>query len=136
MKKFIFAATISVTVGLMSYPALAHSVEEALPGAKKVSGVVPGMGEHWVHKKYPGAVFGQHNGKLNFIEYEIKSSDLKGSGVIDLGSFKMPPFVGKIDHSDIEYLAKGHPGMAFPHTTIHMYTVPHAEHMAIKPPKK
>lgn len=121
---------------ISSAPVLAHSVKSAIPDAKKTSGVVPAMGEHWVSKSHPGAVFGQHNGKIIFIEYEILSSKLTGEKEMNLGSGMMPAFMGKIDHTDIDYLPKGHRGMEMPHTTIHMYTIPHAEHMAIKPPKR
>ncbi len=94
------------------------------------------MGEHWVTRKYPGAVFGVMNDKIVFIEYEVKKGDLKGDKIIPWDNRKMPPFVGAIDHTDIEYMPKGHRGMEIPHVTIHMYTVSHAAHMAFKPSRK
>ena len=41
----------------------------------------------------------------------------------------LPP----IDHVDINWEAHGHHGFPVPHYDIHLYFVPHAEHMAIKP---
>lgn len=132
-RSFIICALVALTA-VVGVPANAQSIQQALPGAKKVSGVVPAMGEHWVHRKYPGAVFGQMNGKIVFIEYEIMKKDLVGTKEVRWDNFTMPGFIGKIDHTDIEYMPKGHRDMEVPHITIHMYTVPHAEHMAYKPP--
>jgi hypothetical protein len=134
-KLFAAAAAVLVVLGLAG-TAQAHMASEALKGAKKVSGVVPGMGEHWVTRKYPGAVFGVMNNKITFVEYEVKLGDLKGDKVIPWNNFMMPSFADPINHTDIEYMPKGHRGMEIPHVTFHMYMVSHAAHQAFMPPRK
>ena len=136
MGRIIAAAAAIIVMAGLAGTAQAQMASDVLKGAKKVSGVVPAMGEHWVTRKYPGAVFGVMNNKIVFIEYEILKSDLKGDKEIPWNGRMMPSFVGPIDHTDIEYLPKGHRGMEVPHVTIHMYTVSHATHMAFKPPKR
>lgn len=135
MKKFITGMV--ATAFLLS--AAAVQAQDAGPltkDGKKRSGVVPGMGEHWTHPKYPGTTFGVMNGKIVFIEYEVKNADMKGSKNIDWGNFKMPGFMPKIDHTDIEYLPKGHRNMEIPHMAIHMYTVSHSVHKKFRPKKR
>ena len=135
MNKLFVAGVISALFVSFTAPVLAAGIKDVLPGAKKMSGVVPAMGEHWVSKKFPGAVFGQYKDKIIFLEYEVIKSEL-GDKNIRWDKLAMPAFMPKINHTDIEYLAKGHRNMEFPHVVFHMYTVSHAEHMSIKPPKR
>ena len=133
MQNRIFAATLVALAIMAGAPAYAHGVNDPFAGAKKLSGVVPAMGEHWMHPRYPGAIFGRMNGKTVFVEYEVEKKDLAGTKAVRWDGFEMPGFVGRIDHTDIHYLPQGRPGREVPLLQIHMYTVPHAEHMGYKP---
>lgn len=132
MKKLIIGLAAVAFVAYSTPAAQAHDASPITDHGKKRSGVVPGMGEHWSHPKYPGAVFGVMGGKIVFIEYEVKNSDMVGSKNIDWDKLKMPGFMPRIDHTDIEYLPKGHRNMEIPHMAIHMYTVSHETHKKFK----
>ncbi len=132
MKKLVAVLAAAAFVAMSAGSALAHDASPITKGGKKRSGVVPGMGEHWSHPKYPGTVFGVMDGKIVFIEYEILNSEMVGSKNIDWDNFKMPSWMPRIHHTDIEYLPKGHRNMEVPHMAVHMYTVSHATHKKFK----
>ncbi len=135
-KKYIFGALFVAAVAVFAaQPAMAHSIKDLPPGLKKTSGVVPGMGEHYLNPKSK-TIYGGYQGKIVFIEYEVAVSEMTGDENKFWDKEKIPSFVGKIDHIDLEYLGKGHPGMTLPHFVIHAYTVSHATHKAFRPPKK
>lgn len=132
-----FSAALLVAV---ASPALAATA--ALPDAAslpkdvvKISGVVPGMGEHWANPKdLPiGPIYGVDKGKVIFFEFMIDQASFKaGKSFTDLApkaGFTLPP----VDHVDFDFEPHGHEGYPVPHYDVHLYFVPHAEHMAIKP---
>lgn len=138
MKSLAAIVAFSMMFGLGGMAA-AQTLSDLPPGTKKVSGVVPAMGEHWIHpndRKKGGPVFGIMNGKIVFIEYEFLNKQFAGSKNINWNNYKMPGFMPRIDHTDFEYLPKGHRNMEVPHVAIHMYTVSHAAHMAFRPPPR
>ena len=137
MKKLLTGIAAAAIVAMSAAAVQAQDASVITKGGKKLSGVVPAMGEHWANAKFPGAVFGVMNGKLVFIEYEVKKADLVGNKDIPWNNFKMPGFMARIDHTDIEYLPKGHRNMEIPHVTFHMYTVSHETHLKFRPkPRK
>ena len=103
------------------------------PGTVRISGVVPGMGEHWANPRdLPlGPIYGVYGGKIVFLEYMISQADF-ARGVDHrelLGNKGLPP----IDHIDLEFQPQGHDGYPIPHFDIHAYMVSHEEHGAIPP---
>jgi len=73
-KKYIFGALFVAAVAVFAaQPAMAHSIKDLPPGLKKTSGVVPGMGEHYLDPKSK-TIYGGYQGKIVFIEYEVRSS--------------------------------------------------------------
>jgi hypothetical protein len=133
----IAAALVLTSVTM---PAFAEGV--ALPDASslpkdviQLSGVVPGMGEHWGNPAdLPlGPIYGVSNGKVIFLEFMIDQESFKsGKSFLELASkagIELPP----IDHVDFNFEPHGHEGYEVPHYDVHMYFVPHADHMAIKP---
>lgn len=124
----------------VSAPALSHDVTapeaSTLPkDVIAVSGVVPTMGEHWANPAdLPlGPIYGVSNGKIIFIEYMIDQADfVSGKSFLELTSkagIELPP----VDHIDFNFEPNGHEGYEVPHYDVHLYFVPHAEHMAITP---
>ena len=139
MKNLFFVGVAIVMASLISGPVSAQMVTDLPEGTVKVSGVVPAMGEHWIHpkdRKRGGPVFGIMDGKIVFIEYELLNKRFAGDKNVDWNDYKMPAFMPPIDHTDFTYLPKGHRNMEVPHVAIHMYTVSHAEHMKFRPPKR
>jgi hypothetical protein len=137
------AVTRALSVALLlavASPALAGDV--VLPDASQlpkdvvqVSGVVPTMGEHWANPAdLPlGPIYGVSNGKVIFFEFMIDQESFKsGKSFLELApkaGFTLPP----VDHVDFGFEPEGHEGYPVPHYDVHLYFVPHAEHMAIKP---
>lgn len=139
MKKLLGIGLALVAMTFVAAPVGAQTVKDLPKGVVKTSGVVPGMGEHWIdpkNRKRGGPVFGIMKGKIVFIEYEFLNKDMVGDKDVKWENYKMPAFMPRIDHTDVEYLPKGHRNMEIPHVAIHMYTVSHAAHMAFKPPKR
>lgn len=105
-------------------------------GTVKVSGVVPGMGEHWANPKdLPlGPIYCVHKGKVICIEYMISQADFQaGKSWPELTGLKnLPP----IDHVDMGFQAKGHEGYEVPHYDMHIYFVPPEVLKTIKPDLK
>lgn len=111
-------------------------VASSLPkNVVQISPVIPGMGEHWADPKdLPlGPIYGVSEGRVIFLEFMIDRATLaQGKSFTELASkagIKLPP----VDHMDIDWEPKGHHGFVVPHYDIHLYFVPHAMHMAIKP---
>jgi hypothetical protein len=100
-------------------------------GSVPVSGCIPTMGYHYAKlKDFPfGPIYGWYNGKLLFSEVMIsKTAFEQGTSWDNL----MAPLPGhQIDHIDIWYERKGHPGYMIPHYDIHAWYIPHKEHMLI-----
>ncbi len=139
MKNLFVVGVALVVAGLVNVGASAQTVNDLPQGTKKMSGVVPAMGEHWIHpndRKKGGPTFGIMNGKIVFIEYEFLNKNFTGDKDVIWSNYVMPAFMPPIDHTDVRYLPKGHRNMEVPHVAIHMYTVSHAEHMKFMPPKR
>lgn len=121
-------------------PALAHGT--MLPDASslpkdviQLSGVVPGMGEHWANPAdMPiGPIYGVSNGKVIFLEFMIDQESFKsGKSFLELAS-KAGIELPSIDHVDFNFEPNGHEGYEVPHYDVHLYFISHANHMAIKP---
>jgi hypothetical protein len=133
---------IAAAAALLAAATPALALGATLPDASslpkdviQLSGVVPGMGEHWANPAdMPiGPIYGVSNGKVIFLEFMIDQESFKaGKSFLELASkagIELPP----IDHVDFNFEPHGHEGYEIPHYDIHMYFVPHAEHMAIKP---
>jgi hypothetical protein len=105
-------------------------------GTIKVSGVVPGMGEHWANPKdLPlGPIYCVHKGKVVCIEYMISQADLQdGKSWPELTGLKNLPAV---NHINMGFEPKGHEGYEVPHYDMHVYFVSPATLKAIKPEQK
>jgi len=101
-------------------------------GAVMVSPCIRNMGEHWVNPKDAptGPIYGTYQGKIIFTEIMPTKAQLdKGWWYSNLRA--LPGY--KIDHVDVEYHPKGHPGLMVPHYDIHAYYIPHAAEMNICP---
>jgi hypothetical protein len=131
---------LSAALVLAAAPAMAH--DATAPDASTlpkdviaVSGVVPTMGEHWANPAdLPlGPIYGVSNGKIIFIEYMVAQEDLaNGKSFLELAS-KAGIDLPQVDHIDFNFEPNGHEGYEVPHYDVHLYFVPHAEHMAIAP---
>lgn len=138
MRNSVLALMVVPFLAMAGAPAVAHTVKDLPKGVKKSSGVVPRMGEHWIDpkdRKNSGPIYGVMNGKIVFFEFEVLQKDMMGKKKWDR-EFKVPAFVGMIDHVDTEFMPKGHRNMEVPHYAVHMYTVPHAVHMKYRPKKR
>lgn len=93
--------------------------------------VVPKMGSHWADPaKLPlGPIWGTYKGKLVFFEY---MPDKELNKDVTLDGTQNVPIPTKIDHTDINWNPKGHPGDLNPHYDIHMYFITKAEQDKIK----
>lgn len=132
----------------VAVPAAAHEVATigeaaaALPDASllpkdvvQLSGVVPGMGEHWGNPAdLPlGPIYGVSNGKIIFIEYMIDQASFEqGKSFLELAS-KLDVPLPPVHHIDFNFEPNGHEGYEVPHYDVHLYFVSHDEHMAIAP---
>ncbi|MGA8532895.1 MAG: hypothetical protein WB615_02165 [Candidatus Tumulicola sp.] len=130
---FMIAALAAAALGINA-AAIAAAPPAGLPaGVQQVSPCVPGMGEHWANPKdLPfGPIYGVYNGKVVFTEVMIdQTAFAAGKSWTD----QLKPIAGHtIDHVDIEFQPKGHPGYEIPHYDVHAYFVPHAVHTAYCP---
>lgn len=133
---------LAAAAALVALAAPAFADDSALPDASQlpkdvvaVSGVVPTMGEHWANPKdLPlGPIYGVSNGKVIFLEFMIDQASFNsGKSFLELAS-KAGIALPAVDHVDFNFEPNGHEGYDVPHYDVHMYFVPHAEHMAIKP---
>jgi hypothetical protein len=102
-------------------------------GTVKVSGVVPGMGEHWANPKdLPlGPLYCVYKGKVVCLEYMISQADFAaGKSWPELTGLKnLPP----INHIHVGFEAKGHEGYEIPHYDIHIYFASPEAMKSIKP---
>jgi hypothetical protein len=130
---FMIAALGAAVLGTGA-AAIAALPPPGLPaGVQQVSPCIPGMGEHWANpKNLPfGPIYGVYDGKVVFTEVMI---DQKAFAAGKSWTDQLKPIAGHpIDHIDIEFQAKGHPGYTIPHYDIHAYFVPHAVHSAYCP---
>ncbi|GAC1511057.1 MAG: hypothetical protein NVS1B6_17710 [Steroidobacteraceae bacterium] len=101
-------------------------------GAVMVSPCIAQMGEHWgVLKTMPlGPIYGTWHGKVIFSEIMVTKAQLdKG-----FSYYNLRPLPGQtINHVDLEYHPKGHPGLMVPHYDIHAYYIPHEAEKSICP---
>ena len=105
-------------------------------GAVKVSGVVPGMGEHWANPKdLPlGPIYCVYKGKVVCLEYMISQADFAaGKSWPELTGLKnLPP----INHVNMGFEPKGHEGYEVPHYDMHIYFASPEAMKSIKPAEK
>src|SRR4028118_1153851 len=105
-------------------------------GTVKVSGVVPGMGEHWANPKdLPlGPIYCVHKRKVICIEYMISQADFRaGKSWPELTGLKsLPP----VNHINMGFEPKGHEGYEVPHYDMHVYFVPPSVLKDRKPEQK
>jgi hypothetical protein len=105
-------------------------------GTVKVSGVVPGMGEHWANPKdLPlGPIYCVYKGKVVCLEYMISQADFAaGKSWPELTGLKnLPP----INHVNMGFEPKGHEGYEVPHYDMHIYFVSPQALKTIKPAEK
>ena len=105
-------------------------------GTVKVSETVPGMGEHWANPKdLPlGPIYCVHKGKVICLEYMISQADFQaGKSWPTLTGLKTLP---AINHVNMGFEPKGHPGYEIPHYDMHIYFVSPELLKEIKPAAK
>jgi hypothetical protein len=105
-------------------------------GTVKVSGVVPGMGEHWANPKdLPlGPIYCVYKGKVVCLEYMISQADFAaGKSWPELTGLKNLP---AINHVNMGFEPKGHEGYEVPHYDMHIYFVSPQALKTIKPAEK
>ena len=140
MTAYLRAATLAALLAVAASPALAHGTTlpdvSSLPkDVIQLSGVVPGMGEHWANPAHLplGPIYGVSNGKVIFLEFMIDQDSFKtGKSFLELASkagIELPP----VDHVDFNFEPQGHEGYEVPHYDVHMYFVSHDNHLAITP---
>lgn len=107
---------------------------EGMPAdAIPISPVVPGMGEHWANpRNLPvGPIYGVYKGKVVFLEYMLSQEDLKaGKSWTNLAA---DPSLPPVHHVEVEFVPNGHEGYEIPHYDVHLYLVPHEEHVKYMP---
>lgn len=89
--------------------------------AIKISGVVPGMGEHWANPaNLPlGPIYCVVEGKIVCLEFMIAQKDLAaGQSWPDLHGIKGLP---EVDHVHMGFMPDGHEGYPVPHYDMHLY---------------
>jgi hypothetical protein len=128
---------------LASLPAAQAGELDKLPGVNilpkgtvKVSGVVPGMGEHWANPKdLPlGPIYCVHKGRVICIEYMISQADFQaGKSWPELTGLKTLP---SVNHINMGFEPKGHEGYEVPHYDMHVYFVSPQTLKTIKPEPK
>ena len=105
-------------------------------GTVKVSGVVPGMGEHWANPKdLPlGPIYCVYKGKVVCLEFMISQADFAaGKSWPELSGLKnLPP----INHVNMGFEPKGHEGYEIPHYDMHIYFASPEAMKSIKPAEK
>ena len=105
-------------------------------GTVKVSGVVPGMGEHWANPKdLPlGPIYCVYKDKVVCLEFMISQADFAaGKSWPELSGLKnLPP----INHVNIGFEPKGHEGYEIPHYDMHIYFASPEAMKSIKPAEK
>jgi hypothetical protein len=117
-------------------PAMMHAMMTPLSGhpaavpagTQPIGGCVPTMGYHYVlPKDNPrGPIYGFYKGKATFTELMLTNAEMLKADWNDA----LKPLPGyAIDHVDIWYEKRGHPGYEVPHFDVHAWYVPHAEHM-------
>ncbi|MDQ7851208.1 MAG: hypothetical protein RB148_13145 [Armatimonadota bacterium] len=116
------------------------------PGWQPVTSCIRGEGVHWADPKQGnrplGPLLGTHQGRIVFVEYKISyDSPLMtpvqqgwdapgvGDGWMDL----RVPEGFKVQHVDIQFYPKGHAGFEFDHYDVHLFFVPHQEHLKYCP---
>lgn len=110
-------------------------------GAQQLSGIVPGMGEHWGNPAdMPlGPIYGVMNNQVVFAEYmfteamleEVSISTPEGEATFKELTELM---VGApVDHIDVTFTPGGHDGFEESHWDVHAYLVSHEEHLAYAP---
>ena len=84
MTAYLRAATLAALLAVAASPALAHGTTlpdvSSLPkDVIQLSGVVPGMGEHWANPAHLplGPIYGVSNGKVIFLEFMIDQDSFK-----------------------------------------------------------
>ncbi|MDQ6781694.1 MAG: hypothetical protein M3Z37_11150 [Candidatus Eremiobacteraeota bacterium] len=100
--------------------------------AVMVSPCIAHMGEHWVALKdwSVGPIYGTWQGKVIFSEIMVTKAQLDKGFNFD----NLRPLPGHtINHVDLEYHPKGHPGLMVPHYDLHAYYIPHEAEMNICP---
>jgi hypothetical protein len=128
MIRILLAASTLMAVSLANAQADDYSKlpsASILPkGTVKISGIVPGMGEHWANPKdLPlGPIYCVHKGKVICIEYMISQADFQaGKSWPELTGLKsLPP----VNHINMGFEPKGHDGYEIPHYDMHVYFVP------------
>ncbi len=105
-------------------------------GTVKVSGVVPGMGEHWANPKdLPlGPIYCVYKGKVVCLEFMISQADFAaGKSWPELSGLKnLPP----VNHINMGFEPKGHEGYEVPHYDMHIYFASPEAMKTIKPAEK
>jgi len=113
---------------MMTLPA-GHPPAVLPPGVQPVSGCIPTMGYHYARaNNFPGGpIYGYYNGKPTFTELMVSTKIFDAGMNWDDALKPLPGY--HIDHVDIWWESRGHPGYMVPHYDIHAWYVPHAEHM-------
>ena len=86
---------------------------------------------HWARPKdWPvGPTVESVNGEISSVEFRIAKADFERGFSWSLIYPKELRDL-KVDHVDIEVMSAGHGPLRFPHYEIHLYFVPHGEHVA------
>lgn len=135
IRAFSFASIIALATPAFAEDSSLPDASQLPKNVVQISGIVPQMGEHWANPAdLPlGPIYGVSAGKVTFLEFMIDKQALaKGTSFLELASkagIPLPP----LDHLDINYEPHGHEGYTVPHYDVHLYFVPHPEHMAITP---
>lgn len=98
-------------------------------GVSPVLGCIPTMGYHYANpKELPfGPIYGWYDGKITFTEIMVDKKLFEaGKNWSDV----LKPLPGHaIDHVDLWFEPRGHPGYPIPHYDIHAWYVPQSEYM-------
>ncbi len=76
-----------------------------------------------------GPFYGVWERRLIYTEYRVTLGEAQGGKLSNLKSL-----TGPVDHVDIEWHPRGHPGYEVPHYDVYVFNIPHEEHLRIRCP--
>ncbi len=125
------ALVLVLAMTAMTMTVLAQPQPALPPGLITETICVPGHGyPAYRPQDLPfGPFYGLWERRLIYTEYRATPDELQGGKVANLKSLS-----GAVDHVDIEWHPRGHPGYAVPHYDIYLWNIPREEHMRIRCP--
>lgn len=118
-------------VAVMPVAVVAQPQPTLPPGLITETTCVPGHGyPAYRPQDLPfGPFYGLWERRLIYTEYRVTPDEVQGGKLTNVKSL-----TGPMDHVDIEWHPRGHPGYEVPHYDVYVWNIPHEEHMRIRCP--